>query len=260
MTHSKYEVLPTLLLLVLVKDVLYAQPTAVITPRGYNASLDPEVSFTFQCDATGADGVQWSVDGVAASREDILRDRGISESGIITIDEATRSVRRTLSIVRNINNNIINITCIASSFSPIGIDSNGPVLFKLQGLLDAPSSPMVSEPDNQHMRRLIWNEPFSLDITDVDPDISHYKVCYNLVDANKLQCVLVNQTEFIFLNINVPLLFTVSAVNVVGEGNASSILHDENGCTNTTGWVGGRGGLLSIYFDCHLLIIRSARY
>ena len=213
-----------------------AQPTAVITPRGYNASLNPEGSFTFQCDATGADSVQWSVDGVLASRDD-LKDRGISESGIITVDEATRSMRRTLSIVKNINNSIINITCIASSFSPLGIDFSEPVFFKLQGLLDAPSSPMVSEPKNQHMRRLSWNEPFSLDITDVNPDISHYKVCYKLVDANKSQCVLVNQTEFIFLNINVPLLFTVSAVNVVGEGNASSILYDENGCTNTTGWV-----------------------
>ena len=235
MTHSKYEVLLSLLLLVLVKDVLYAQPTAVITPRGYNASLDPEASFTFQCDATGADGVQWSVDGVVASREDILRDRGIRESGIITVDEATRSLRRTLSIVRNINNSIINITCIASSFSPIGIDSSEPVLFKLQGLLDAPSNLMLSEADNQHMRRLIWDEPFSLDITDIEPDISHYNVYYSLVNANKSQHVLVNLTEFAFPYVNVPLIFTVSAVNVVGEGNASSIIHDGNGCANTTG-------------------------
>ena len=167
MTHSKYEVLPSLLLLVLMKDVLYAQPTAIISPRGYNASLDPEASFTFKCDATGADVVQWSIDGVLVSRDD-LRDRGISESGIITVDEATRSMRRTLSIVRNINNSIINITCIASSFSPIGIDFSEPVFFKLQGLLDAPSSPMVSEPNNQHMRRLSWNEPFSLNITAVE--------------------------------------------------------------------------------------------
>ena len=95
MADSKIEVL-LLLLLVLVKQKYAQQLTAVITPSGYNASLDPEVSFTFQCDATGADSVQWTVDGLVSSRQDIL-DHGISESGIITIDASIGSLRRTLS-------------------------------------------------------------------------------------------------------------------------------------------------------------------
>ena len=89
---------------------------------------------------------------------------------------------------------------------------------------------MLSEADDHYMRRLSWNDPFILDITDVDPDIKH---CYSLVDANKSYCLLVNQTEFTYLNINVPLLFTVSAVNVVREGNASSIFHHGSGCIIT---------------------------
>ena len=210
----------------------YAQLTAVIIPRGYNASLDPEASFNFQCNATGADSLQWILDGEIASTQD-FRNRGISESDVVT-DEATRSKRRNLSIMRNIHNtNINNITCLASSFTPVSIVSSEPVVFKIQGLLDAPSNLMLSEADNQHIRRLSWDNPFSLDITDIDPDISHYNICYSLINANKFQCVLVNQTEFIFLNINIPLLFTVSAVNVVGEGNASSV--NGNGCTNSTG-------------------------
>ena len=48
-THSEIEVI--FLLLILVKD-RHAQPTTVIS---YNASLDPEATFTFQCDVTGAD-------------------------------------------------------------------------------------------------------------------------------------------------------------------------------------------------------------
>ena len=171
MADSKIEVL-LLLLLVLVKQKYAQQLTAVITPSGYNASLDPEVSFTFQCDAIGADSVQWTVDGLVSSRQDIL-DRGISESGIITIDESTGSLRRTLSIVRtNINNNTT-IICLAFTVLPTGIISgvsSEPALFKVQGLLEGPSNLMLSEADNQHVRRLTWDEPFSLDITDVDPD------------------------------------------------------------------------------------------
>jgi hypothetical protein len=62
-------------------------------------------------------------------------------------------------------------------------------------------------------------------------------VCYSLVNmtAEKSQCTCVNQTEYTFLCVSVPLLFTVSAVNVVGEGGASSILHDGCGCTSNTG-------------------------
>ena len=230
-----------LLLLVIVKQ-MYAQPTAVISPRGYNASFDPESSFTFQCDATGADSVQWSVDGVVASRDD-LRDRGISESGIITVDEATRSMRRTLSIVKNINNSIINITCIASSFSPIGINSSEPVLFKIQGLLDAPSNLILSGADSQFIRRLSWDEPFSLDIADVDPDISHYKVCYSLINVTveKSQCKQVlNRTDYVFPYVSVPLHFTVSAVNIVGEGNSTSVLHEATNCSATKGVIKSR--------------------
>jgi hypothetical protein len=112
-----------------------------------------------------------------------------------------------------------------------------PVLFKIQGLLDAPSNLMLSEADNKHMRKLSWDKPFSLDITDVDPDIECYNVCYSLVNttAEKSQCTCVNQTEYTFLCVSVPLLFTVSAVNVVGEGEDSSILNDGCGCTSNTG-------------------------
>ena len=82
---------------------------------------------------------------------------------------------------------------------------------------------------------MVGEYAFSLDITDIEPDISHYKVCYSLVDAIKSQCVLVNRTEFAFPYVNVPLHFTVSAVNVVGEGSVNSTFHDGNGCNNTTG-------------------------
>ena len=236
MTHSKIEALLLLnfVILALVKDK-HASPTAVITPRGYNASLYPESSFNFQCDVTGADGIRWVVDGLLSTRPDI-RNRGIIENELIVVNAATGSFRGSISIERNITNKNTSIICQAESISSAGVSSE-PVLFKIQGLLDAPSNLMLSEADNQHMRRLNWDGPFSLDITDIEPDISYYNVCYSysLVDAIKSQCVLVNQTEFIFPYVNVRLHFTVSAVNVVGEGSVNSTFHDGNGCNNTTG-------------------------
>ena len=174
MTCSKTEKV-VLLLLLLLKDK-HSQLTAVITPRGYNASLDPEASFTFQCDVTGTNNIQWLIDGISSSRQE-SRNRGISEGNTITVDEATARFRRSVSIVRNIINMNTTITCIATAVSSTGSVSgitSEPVLFKVQGLLDAPSNLMLSEADNQHMRRLSWDEPFSLDITDVDPDIECY--------------------------------------------------------------------------------------
>ena len=152
----------------------------------------------------------------------------------------TDSFRRSLTILRSNTNRNTTIACIATAISPTGIVvgfTSEPVLFKVQGLLDAPSNLMLSETDNQRMRRLSWEEPFSLDITDVDPDIECYNVCYSLVNvtAEKSQCLCVNQTEHTFLCVSVPLLFNVSPINVVGEGEASSILHDGCSCTNFTG-------------------------
>ena len=116
---------------------------------------------------------------------------------------------------------------MSSTGDVIGASSD-PVLFKIQGLLDAPLNLVLSEAASQHMRRLSCEKPFSLDITDVDPDIECYNVCYSLVNvsAEKSQCTCVNQTEYTFLCVSVPLLFTVSAVNVVGEGEATSIPHN----------------------------------
>ena len=152
----------------------YSQLTAVITPQGYNASLDPEASFTFQCDVTGTNNIQWLIDGICSSRQE-NRNRGINEGNTVTVDEATAKFRRSLFIVRNIINMNTTITCVAiallSTGSVSGITSE-PVLFKVRGFLKAPSNLMLSEGNNQCLRRLSWDRPFSLDIIDVNPDIS----------------------------------------------------------------------------------------
>ena len=96
-----------LLLLTLIKEKC-AQPTAVITPRSYNTSLDPEASFTFQCDVTGADSMQWLVDGFLSTRQ-AVRDRGISESGVVTVDGTTGNFSGSISITRKLISTILTL-------------------------------------------------------------------------------------------------------------------------------------------------------
>ena len=224
-----------LLLVLLLIEGRRAQPTAAISPSaGYNASLDAQASFSFQCDARGADDIRWIVDSLPSSFQTIV-DRGIFESVVMVVDLDTRSLSRSLSISRNVTNEHVTIICRADSFTPSATVDSDPAIFQVQGLLEAPPNLMFLETNDECMRRISWGEPFSLDITDIEPDISHYNVCYSLRNADKSRCLYVNQTEFSFLNVSVPLLFTVSAVNVVGEGNSSSILYGGNGCAKTTG-------------------------
>ena len=74
---------------------------------------------------------------------------------------------------------------------------------------------------DEFIKVLTWDEPYTLNITDVEPDINHYRVCSNLSTA----CKSTTSREFMFVNVGVNILFTVTAVNVVGEGNGSTIMH-----------------------------------
>ena len=65
---------------------------------------------------TGTDNIQWLVDGQPSTTQEI-RDRGISGSNTITVDEATDSFRSSLFILRNIINMNTTIECLATVLS-----------------------------------------------------------------------------------------------------------------------------------------------
>ena len=98
------------------------------------------------------------------------------------------------------------------------------VLGKCPGLQITPSG-------NYH-QHLTWNPPSTLNITEVEPDISSYIVCCNI----STECTTINVTEpggdssdlrqYIFPNLRAYINFTVRAVNIVGDGESTSIVSE----------------------------------
>ena len=88
---------------------------------------------------------------------------------------------------------------------------------------------MTSADDDPSHKRLIWEPPASLNITDVEPDISGYRICTNLTEV----CINTTELEYVFPNLRIPIQFSVTAVNLVGESNASVAFHEP--CDPSTG-------------------------
>ena len=103
------------------------------------------------------------------------------------------------------------------------------LVFHYKGLLAAPGNPYINN-RNGSIRQpvvLCWDAPFSLDITGVDPDISNYTIFVTNLNTSRNGSVTVPGTEFEFTNLpgeepNPCYIhsFTVSAVNLAGEGDS----------------------------------------
>ena len=77
--------------------------------------------------------------------------------------------------------------------------------------------------------RLLWGAPESLDITDIEPDISNYRICANLSGV----CINTTELEHVFPNVRVSIEFSVTAINIVGGSNTSIAVYEP--CDPTTG-------------------------
>ena len=74
-----------------------------------------------------------------------------------------------------------------------------------------------------------WNKPFTLDITDVDPDIIGYTVCISVRDVH--ECRNVTATEFLVPKYYFVVNVMITAWNIVGESPVA--LYEINPCTDT---------------------------
>ena len=97
------------------------------------------------------------------------------------------------------------------------------------GILEKCTGLQINSFGNYH-QRLTWDPPSTLNITAVEPDISSYIVCSNI----STECTTINVTEaggdshdlrqHTFLNLRAYIKFTVTAVNIVGDGENTSIV------------------------------------
>ena len=154
------------------------QTSATISPREYTASLDPNSSTgtIFQCDVTGANSILSVVNGLFAIREEV-RQRGISTSYQVTVNQMEGRFTSNISIPQSIVNKNTTILCIACVLFGQDVLSS-PAYFKVQGLLGSPPNlNLTTNVRTLHDKVLTWDEPNTLDITNIEPDISHYRVC-----------------------------------------------------------------------------------
>ena len=215
---------------------VHGQLDVTIFPQeDYNAALDPDSKVTFNCTASVAN-LDFLLNGTLAANFIVSR-------GVVVTNDGTVGgglFLTTVSIPVREENDNTSVLCRAidsSDVQNIVVEDSRLIFLRIQGLLDAPPNLTLSEADDQLSRLITWDAPPTLNITNVNPDIEFYQVCYNL--STELTCTNVSSTvgerAFKFSNVRVPLLFTVTAFNVVGEGNESSIVHQASNCDNTGG-------------------------
>ena len=223
--------LVTLVYLISVLPYTQTQVTATISPGSdkYNAPVEPNTVIQFSCTATAVI-IQWLVNDVPANRAE-TRNKNVTTTPPTEEDQGSGVFLSSLFIPARQDNDNTTIQCRAVNDDLTVSALSRLVTLGIQGLLDPPPNLTLSEAGDQLTRILTWGAPETLDLTDIDPDIQFYQVCYNLSDD--LTCINVSSSErreFRFPNVCVPLVFTVTAFNVVGEGGASSIVH--NGTTS----------------------------
>ena len=92
-----------------------------------------------------------------------------------------------------------------------------------------------------------WTAPFTLDITDVDPDIEGY--CVNVVNSTtsatlQSECDI-TETEFSYVlpprSVCTTFIFTIIPRNLAGNGTSASTMHREvmNGKFKIKWWIHG---------------------
>ena len=221
-----------------VSSCIQARISVSICPQqeNYNVPLDPNLSVQFNCTSTAAN-IEWRVNDTIPRLGSELENRGVVTSAVTMI--APGKYFSSLNISARSDNNNTRIMCRAIDSDQGSFTNSREIFLAIQGLLDAPPNVSLSdsEADGGLTRVLSWDMPASLDITDIDPDIQSYQICYMYsISGNPIDtCISVSSSErreFRFVNVRVPLLFTVTAINVVGEGPASSIIHQPTGCDN----------------------------
>ena len=211
----------------------------------------------FHCSATNDRGIAWKIDGFIRHSNE-LEARGIETKTSHVLHESN------LTISSALKNNNTHIQCLARHLVKLQFITSDVAIFYVQGqlaqLTDSYCSlvinvrnfyPMFSAGElrkcpgiqitqlGKYHQRLKWDPPSTLNITAVEPDISSYVLCTNISS----ECTTINVTEagsdlqdsrqYTFPNLRAYINFTVRAVNIVGDGESTSIEYKP--CEHTVG-------------------------
>ena len=215
--------------------------TVMLTPAIYNASEGNSNAVQFTCTASPSSTLNRSADGARSAifstcthhnnlnfivnrkllSSVLKQDRGIE----VCLVNSTTSVLYVLPLQVNHNSTVqCYIENPETDFSSIGV-------LMVQGLLSAPPALTIMNSTHPNYRLLSWTPPITLDLTDQEPDIIGYRVCFNIssLDAAAaeiyLHCILTQDISYTYPNIRLPLQFSVTPLNVVGDGNSSFAAH-----------------------------------
>lgn len=190
-----------------------------VTPSRFVASLSTNAT-TFNCTVTPSTAtVQLLiilVNGEQDSKE--LQSMGI-------VSTRLSNTFGTVSIETRAENNNSEISCLAvlagAASKPV---ISEPATLLIQGVLSSPPSlTIVSIASRPYFPRLTWQRPYTVDRS----EIVDYWVCFNFSVSQV--CTLTEDTSYEFLNIRLPLVFRVTAINVVGESEASLVVYQPCG-------------------------------
>ena len=191
-----------------------------IYPKDYNVSIGiANITYTCKKPSSSYDNVYFGIGNSSVSDENFKYGNKIIEKSI----NDTYSIL-ILPLTSRYNNSVI------SCYNYYGEYSISYGTLRIQGRLSAPPELTISLPTNfTGYLEITWKGPFSLDLTDVDPDIKGYKVCIVLIFTNvdiieHWECYNVEVTMFHYPPVYIPLNISVTAVNIDGDGYLSSII------------------------------------
>ena len=197
--------------------------TAIISPLVYNAYLNSQEYGTFTCIARNGDATRWIIDGFTDTVPYIRDTQLITVVPTELNTNCNNSQHSTLVIPAiPVNRHIAHIKCRAyityGAFQQV--ESVETAQFNIQGLLNAPSNITFTSYNTTH-NLIEWQEPETLDITNIEPDIENYTVCTNITG----ECVNTTTPYFILPKFFLDLQVNITAWNIVGESNSSAQLY-----------------------------------
>ena len=176
--------------------------------------------------------INWVVDGGAAGEEFVVGDEEMLQDGM-------KGTKITFNATLDVNNTNMICTVLdrvtpALSFDSLNftiiIQGSQPHLSKIMsckswlhfhsGLLSAPDVGYTMMEDGSI--QFIWSPPFSHNITDVEPDISHYLVTIISMEDHSVLTANTTDTQYLLQSQDCQLSHyqvEIAAVNVVGVGD-----------------------------------------